>query len=142
LQIGQIYAFFDTINDIINNIPRCFFIKKTIYNRRFNTGNIFLSINDLRFVSDNGLGYVDAVRIRKYASTEPTASAGTETGAYLSSGTLVSNAIGPVTGFYDWGNLTFTKTTPGTSALTVDVLRAGDSAVLATNVRALLIAKY
>lgn len=75
----------------------------------------------------------DWLFVRKYASSEPTTSAGSESSAYVSSGTLTSSTINP-TGLYDWGNLTFNKTTPSGTALTVDVLRNSDSTVLATNV--------
>lgn len=88
--------------------------------------------NRLRFYGSGG--YADRVIFRKSASIEPTSFAGSEGSAYVSSGTLVSNAINGPAGFYDWGNLTFTKSTPLGTALTVDVLRASDNALLVSNV--------
>jgi len=51
-----------------------------------------------------------------------------------SSGTFTTNAIDPVN-FSKWGVVTFSKTTPGSSVLTVDVLKASDDSVLAVSVK-------
>ena len=81
-------------------------------------------------------GKVDEYRVRKYVSTEPSSSVGTEEEAesgYYTSGSYTTDAIGAFVDFYDWGDITFNSTLNG-QTLTVDVLRASDDAVLATDV--------
>jgi hypothetical protein len=52
---------------------------------------------------------------------------------YAASGTVTSTAIAP-TPLAQWGTLAFTKTTPASTTLTVDVLDGSTSAVLLTDV--------
>ena len=49
-------------------------------------------------------------------------------------GAFTTNAIDPVN-FSKWGVVTFSKTTPGSSTLTVDVLKASDDSVLIADVK-------
>lgn len=73
---------------------------------------------------------------RKYAATDPTVtvtSTNTIPTEYLTPGAMVSTSIAPVK-IYQWGALTFTKTTPANTALTIDVLKASDDSTLAADV--------
>jgi len=51
-----------------------------------------------------------------------------------STGTFVTEVINPVN-FNKWGIVTFSKTTPGSSTLTVDVLDAADDSVMVSSVK-------
>ncbi|MFH0888246.1 MAG: DUF2341 domain-containing protein [Planctomycetota bacterium] len=81
---------------------------------------------------------IDDVRVRKYASPEPTVTApGTE--QYGASGSYTSAAITPTgvslaPGGVYWGVLTYTYTAPANTIFTVDVLNSSNNAILATNV--------
>ena len=67
---------------------------------------------------------VDNVRVRKWMSSEPTNSMGSEENKYPSSATMTSNIYD--TGILSaWGDLTYTATTPANTAVTVKV-RAGN----------------
>lgn len=71
---------------------------------------------------------IDNVRVRKWMTTEPTSSYGSEDNKYQSSSVLTSNILDTGTGS-DWGVLSYTSTTPANTAIVVKV-RAGNNADL------------
>ncbi len=76
----------------------------------------------------------DDVRVRKATTTEPTHTApGTEVAAYNTTGSYTTAVQAPA-GVYNWGALTYTKTTPGSSTATIDVLNGTNDAVISSNV--------
>ncbi|MCD6229285.1 MAG: DUF2341 domain-containing protein [Candidatus Diapherotrites archaeon] len=86
------------------------------------------------FVNDSslataGLGLSDGAHDNTELSEGKVILSGTQ-----SSGTFTTNAIEPVN-FSKWGVVTFSKTTPGDSRLTVDILDASDDSVLVSNVQ-------
>ncbi|MCD6230202.1 MAG: DUF2341 domain-containing protein, partial [Candidatus Diapherotrites archaeon] len=86
------------------------------------------------FVNDSGLATVGlSLSNGEYSSTELVDGSVVLSGTQ-SSGTFITPAIEPVN-FSKWGVVTFSKTTPGNSALMVDVLDASDDLVLIADVK-------
>jgi len=76
-----------------------------------------------------GLGLSDGI----YSSTELVDGSVVLSGTQ-SSGSFITPAIDPVN-FSKWGVVTFSKTTPGNSTLTVDVLKASDDSILISDIQ-------
>jgi len=86
------------------------------------------------FVNDSGLATVSlSLSDGAYSDTELSGESVVLSGTQ-SSGSFTTPAIDPVN-FSKWGVITFSKTTPGNSILTVDVLKASDDNVLISNVQ-------
>ncbi|MCD6229541.1 MAG: hypothetical protein J7K00_01945, partial [Candidatus Diapherotrites archaeon] len=86
------------------------------------------------FVNDSGLAtaglsFSDGVNLNTELFEGKVVLSGTQT-----NGSFTTSAIEPVN-FSKWGVVTFSKTTPGLSTLTVDVLDASDDSVLIANVK-------
>ena len=69
---------------------------------------------------------VDNVRVRKYASAEPTTSAGLEENMYVSSGTIASQVLDAVVSGARWDALFWDRTLPTGTNITFEV-RASDA---------------
>ncbi|MCK4883996.1 MAG: hypothetical protein KAS30_03940, partial [Candidatus Diapherotrites archaeon] len=86
------------------------------------------------FVNDSSLS-MEVVELTEgvYSNTE-LISESVELSVGQTTGTYTTQAISPVN-FSKWGVVTFSKTTPGASILTVDVLNASDDGILIENVQ-------
>jgi hypothetical protein len=72
---------------------------------------------------------VDNIRVRKYASTEPTTSAGSEQGMYVSTGTIASQVLDTGISGATWNALFWDETTPASTNITFEV-RASNTSFL------------
>ena len=109
------------------------------YNYRLETSvvngdSIYFRLNNNGDYTSDGTNFDPTIMVRVYTSSEPTHTApSTEASAYNTSGSFTTTAQSPA-GVYNWGILTYTKTTPGTSTATVDVLNGSNDAVIVSNV--------
>jgi hypothetical protein len=133
---GNIYVFYNVSNQI--------FYKKRTY-----AGGAWGSAVQVTTSGVDGAAYLPAVRNQKYNYLSPDTidityriGASAPYSIYYakvavagsSSGTYATNSISP-TGLYgNWGTLSFTKTTPANTTLTVDVLNGANGSVIQSNV--------